>query len=1092
MHRELSHADAAFGRPRTLGLYLLTGLIGLLLALDLFPVLTDWLAGFGFEVPRFGREVFGYRWALIAAVGGGARVLYGALDRLLAGHLGADLALALACVAAILIGEPLVAAEVVFIGLVGECLEAYTFGRTQDAVRKLVEVFPRRCWVLRDGREVRALTHEVRVGEWVVVKPGAKVPVDGVVRDGRSAVDTSPLTGESVPRDVGAGDDVLAGCVNQFGALTIEARHVGEQTVAGRVVELTARALKDKAPLERTADKLASYFVPVVLALAGITFLVALGLYAGPFRPEAQRLGLADAARKAAFPALSVLVVSCPCALILATPAAVIAALGRLAGTGVLLKGGAALERLAGVRAFAFDKTGTLTEGRLELGDVLPIPGTDPDDLLRTAATAEQRSEHPLAAVVLGAATVRRLAPEPVAEFTALPGSGVRAVANGHTLLVGSRRLLEEQGVAIPAVALDMLDRLDAAGQTPLLVARDGRVLGALGARDRLRPDAAAVLAELRQSGVESIALLTGDRTAAARAVAEAVGIAEVHAELLPDEKAAVISERPGPVAFVGDGINDAPALARAAVGLAVGGGADVAAEAGDVVLMGDPLRPLPLLLRLSRETVRVIRQNIIVYALGVNLVGVVVTAWLWPLVATSQEWFEAGPVAGAVYHQLGSLAVLLNSMRLLGFERRRSPVVANARQRLQRFDQWVEHTFDVDEWLHRLSHHWRGVVAAAAAGLLAGVALTGLTIVGPDEVGVVRRFGRLLPGEIGPGLHWRWPWPAEAVLRVQPARVRTTEIGFRTVSDAAAGAAGFTWASPHGAGVRRIPDEALMVTGDGNLVELLASVRFRVAHPHAYLTAARDPEEQLRATAEAVLREEVAGRPFAGLLTAGRGQFQDEVFDRLRRRAAGPGLELDGLALHDLHPPAEVVEAYHNVARALEQRDRQVHEALATATRTRREAETAALRTVREAESRAAESVALAEAARDSFADWHRARTNLDPGTEARLAAEQIAAVLGGADGYAALADYRLRRNELLSVQRSLTDFRFALDATVAALGGRQKIVVDTDRLPGRRQLLLFDPQQLAPPVLPPRAPRPPVISETPSDGPPASDGRP
>src|SRR5437868_866004 len=287
-----------------------------------------------------------------------------------------------------------------------------------------------------------------------------------------------------------------------------------------------------------------------------------------------QRPSWDAAARVAAYPALGVLVVACPCALILATPAAVVAALGRLAGTGVLVKGGSALERLAGVRAVAFDKTGTLTEGRLELGDVLPLPGVSPDDLLRMAATAEQGSEHPLARVVLDAAAVRSITPEPRTEFTALPGAGVRAVAGGQSLLVGTRRLLEEQGVAVPAEAVALLDRLDAAGQTPLLVARGGTVLGAIGARDRVRPDAAAVIAELRASGIEHVALLTGDRAAAARAVAAAVGIDDVHAELLPDQKADFVASREGgSVAFVGDGINDAPALARAAVGLAVGTG---------------------------------------------------------------------------------------------------------------------------------------------------------------------------------------------------------------------------------------------------------------------------------------------------------------------------------------------------------------------------------------------------------------------------------------------------------------------------------------------------------------------------------------
>ena len=643
---------------------------------------------------------------------------------------------------------------------------------------------------------------------------------------------------------------------------------------------------------------------------------------------------------------------ACPCALILATPAAVIAALGRLAGTGVLVKGGSALERLAGVRAIAFDKTGTLTEGQLELGAVLPLAGIDSNDLLRAAATAEQGSEHPLARVILDAAAARQITPEPRTEFTALPGSGVRAIAGGQTLLVGTRRLLEEQGIAIPEEALALLDHLDRAGETPLLMARAGVILGAIGARDRVRPDAAAMIADLRASGIETIALLTGDRAATARSVAEAVGIDEFHSEMLPDQKAdwvasggreplgSSMNQAAGArrsVAFVGDGINDAPALARATVGLAVGVGADIAAEAGDIVLMGDPLRSLPLLVRLSRETVHVIRQNILVFALGVNAAGIVVTAWLWPLFAPA-GWLESGPIVGAIYHQIGSLAVLLNSMRLLTFERQRSVVT---RQRWQRIDQWIDHTFNIDELLHRLSHHWRPVTAALAALFFISYAASGFAAIQPDEVGVVRRFGRLLPDDLLPGLHWHWPWPAGSVERVKPDRVRTIEIGFRPA--AGPGDSGYTWASPHGGDIRVIPDESLVVTGDGNLVEVLATVRFHIADPRLYLSAALAPEEQLRARAEAVLRESVAGRPFADLLTAGRGSLQQDVMTRIGDRTTGLGLVVDGLTMHDLHPPAEVVDAHHAVARALEDRDRQIHEAAAAATRTRRAAESMA-----------------------------------------------------------------------------------------------------------------------------------------------------
>src|SRR5579885_2169257 len=534
MHREISHAEGAFEHQSNAALYLLTALVGLLIGIDVWPLVAGWLDPAQSFLPTWPNEFNGYRvFALAAAVLGGARALYGALDGLVQGKIGADVALAVAVVAAILppMREALVAAEIVFVGLLGECLEAWTFERTQRAVRKIVEICPRRCWLLRDGQEVRVLVSELKVGDVVVVKPGARVPVDGVVRDGRSAVDT--------------------------GALTIEAQRVAGQTVVGQVIELTARALKDKAPLERAADRLARYFLPAVLGVAVVTLLGSAYLNSDALR-NARGDEWMEAARATIRPVLAVLVVSCPCALILATPAAIIAALGRLAGTGVLIKGGSALERLARVTAFAFDKTGTLTEGRLELGEVLPLPGHTEDEVLRAAATAEQRSEHLLARLLTQEAARRDLPLDPLADFLAHPGAGVTArVAagaitdapeggsptpnGGSVLVVGTGRLLQEQGVALTDDARRLLAHFDETGQTALLVARDGILLGGIGARDRLRPEAAGVLHQLRELGIRHIALLTGDRAAAARAVAEALGIDEVHAELLPAQNAEVV-----------------------------------------------------------------------------------------------------------------------------------------------------------------------------------------------------------------------------------------------------------------------------------------------------------------------------------------------------------------------------------------------------------------------------------------------------------------------------------------------------------------------------------------------------------------------
>jgi Cu+-exporting ATPase len=1128
MHREISHANGAFAQESPLSLYLLTAVLALLIGADLWPMLAVWLnANFLGEgvLPVWSNEIYGYRIALLAAIIGGARTLYGSLDALFQGRLGADLAIAIAAVAAILLKESLVAAEIVFIGMLGEVLESVTFDRTQRAIRRLVEICPRRCWRLRQGTEERILVSDLQAGDVVVVKPGGRVPGDGVVREGRSAVDVSALTGESLPADKGPGDEVLAGSLNQFGALTIDIQRVGEHTVVGRVIEMTARALQDKAPIERTADRLARYFLPAVLSLAALTFLVGLLAQRGNwFRPaDAAQLSLWEAARLATYPALSVLVVACPCALILATPATVIAALGRLAGTGVLIKGGSALERLAQVNSFIFDKTGTLTEGQLELGEVVPLGAVTTEELLLGAASVEQASEHLIAQLVLDEARARGLQIEPIEEFQAHPGTGVSGRLGTARLCVGNRRLLEEQGVAWTPEADALLARLDEEGQTALFVARDGHILGAIGVRDRIRPEAQEVLGELRQLGITQLAMLTGDRTAVARNVAGALGIPTVQAELLPGQKADFVADwqQQHSVAMVGDGINDAPALARANVGIAIGAsGADIAAEAGDMVLMiarsqpdghpsaegeeeeGEPapapsepapgleaftdqptptgatpssrragpavgtgevhgpLSSLPLLVRLSRQSVRIIHQNIIIFAFGVNAVGILVTAWLWPILAPA-GWYRQGPVVGVIYHQVGSLLVLLNAMRLLWFERTTtSPTWNWLRERGLALNDWAEKRLDLDEGLHWLSHQWKPVTAGLAVALLLAWLLSGLTRIEADEIGIACRFGRPLAEDLQPGLHWRWPWPIEEVKRVQPRRVFTVEIGFRpTPGQEALGAR--VWSTAHAGTNQRLLDEAVMITGDGNLVEVLGTVRYRIADPRAYLFAINDPATLVRHAAESVLRELVGSRSFAELLTYNREAFQKEALERLRKRcqvvwpAGAKVLSLEGLDLHDLHPPRDVVDAYHEVTRAKEAMARMIHDAERDALTQTRGAEASKQETILQAYAKRARTEGLAQARRDEFLARYQARIELTAKQEGKLVADAVLAVLQGQAPDEAYRAYLSQRGELLARQILVHDFRIYWTDLANALAGRKKIVIDADKVPGRRTLL-------------------------------------
>ncbi|HID22830.1 MAG TPA: cation-translocating P-type ATPase, partial [Planctomycetaceae bacterium] len=552
-------------------IYLLTAVVGLFLLADVvLGLLAD---------PAWApyRTVLGFRLALIAAVLGGARILYQTLEGLLEGRIGADLALAIACVAAILLGEYTTAALVVFIALCGESIEGFTVDRAQNAIRRIFNLCPATAHVVRDGEEVDVPVEELVVGDTIVVRPGERIPADGRVIAGRSAVDQSALTGESVPVDKEPGDEVFTGTLNQFGSLTFVAEKVGSQTTLAQVIRLVAEATQRKAPLERTADRLARLFLPVVLAVALLTVL-GWRIKTGQWEPGF-------------LPALSVLVVACPCPLILATPSAVMAAMAWLARNGVVVKGSIALERLAHVDLFVFDKTGTLTRGELSLGRIEVFGPIDADELLRVAAIAERQSEHMLARLVVKEAESRGAVLPAPDEFTARPGAGVEARVRSSALgpwadrlwpssdiptadrqphevqlrvIVGSRRLLESEHVAIPDSIADRLEQFDRDGQSVLLVAVEGQLLGAIGVKDAPREEARDVLNELRQLGIDEIAVLSGDRQAVVSSVARALGLAEVHGELLPIDKAHWIESRTQKgrcVAMVGDGVNDAPAM---------------------------------------------------------------------------------------------------------------------------------------------------------------------------------------------------------------------------------------------------------------------------------------------------------------------------------------------------------------------------------------------------------------------------------------------------------------------------------------------------------------------------------------------------
>ncbi|MGQ0591649.1 MAG: heavy metal translocating P-type ATPase [Gammaproteobacteria bacterium] len=542
------------------------------------------------------------------------------------------------------------AAVITVLVLLGQVLELKARGRTSAAIQLLLSLAPRHARVVReDGREEDIRLDEVRPGDKLRVRPGEKVPVDGVVIDGRGAVDESMVTGESLPVEKTTGDRLIGGTVNGTGSLVMRAERVGGETVLARIVQMVAEAQRSRAPVQRLVDRVSGYFVPAVMLVSVLTFLVW-----WLFGPEPR---LAHAVVNA----VAVLIIACPCALGLATPISIMVAMGRGATAGVLVKNAEVLEALEGVDTVVVDKTGTLTEGRPSLSTVVPATGVGEGEVLRLAASLERGSEHPLAAAIVRGAEARGLGLSPVAEFRSLTGQGVQGEIDGHRVAVGNLRLLESLGVD-PAPLTGHAERLRADGQTAIYVAIDGRAAGLVGVSDAIKASSPEAVAALHGQGLK-VVMLTGDHWTTARAVAAKLGIDAVEAEVQPDQKVAAVKrlqEAGGRVLMAGDGINDAPALAQAAVGIAMGTGADVAmASAGATLVKGD-LRGIVRAMRLGRATMRNIRQNLF-FAFLYNALGVPVAAGvLYPFFG-----ILLSPIVAAAAMSLSSVSVIGNALRL-------------------------------------------------------------------------------------------------------------------------------------------------------------------------------------------------------------------------------------------------------------------------------------------------------------------------------------------------------------------------------------------------------------------------------------------
>ena len=570
---------------------------------------------------------------------GGYTILKGAIQALLVRDLTVFTLVSIAGIAAVAVGAYKEAAMVILIMLIGETLERFALRQSRKATAKLLNLAPVSALVKRGGAEIEIPAESVKVDDIVIIKLGARIPVDGVVVKGNAAINESTLTGESLPVDKKEGDTVYSGTINEGNTFEMKATRTGDDTKFALIKRLILEAESQKAPIQRVADRYAKYFIPIVLAISVIVFILTRNIYT----------------------AITLLIVACPCALVLATPTAVITGLANASRKGILIKGGQYLEALGGLDALLIDKTGTLTTGKLAVTDIIPIDNNTESDVLLLAGLAERRSEHPIARAVLNkAAELKLTIPEPDA-CEIFKGSGIKATCKDKSIMVGNSRLITEEKIDITPAVNEIISRLESQGKTTLLVVRNTNIAGIIGVTDTLKAHAAEAVQMIKQSGIKKIAIITGDNQRVASAIAQQAGVPEFYANMLPEDKVGKLKELKAQgfkVGMVGDGVNDAPALAAADVGLAMGAfGSDVAIEAADVSLMSDDLSKIPQAIALSRRVLGVIKQNF-AFSIAYNIVIMVVVTWF--------VQHQHNMIWGAVAHQLSSLLVITNSLRLL------------------------------------------------------------------------------------------------------------------------------------------------------------------------------------------------------------------------------------------------------------------------------------------------------------------------------------------------------------------------------------------------------------------------------------------
>ncbi len=937
------------------------------------------------------KTVFGIDTAAIITLLAGYKTFHGSISALLEKRISADLALCIAVIAALSVGEYLAAAEAMFIVQVGEGLESYAAGRTEAAIHRFIEQLPRRARLLRGGEELEVDAESLTPGDIVVIRAGERISADGVIVEGASSVDESSVTGEPLPRDKQPGDEVFSGTLNGNALLRVRVVRAGSETMLARVARLVEEAKANPAPVERRADRYAKYFLPALLLAGGLTWY---------FTRDWLRT-------------VAVLIVACPCALILATPTAMVAAIGGLARRGILVRGGTVLEQAAEVDTIVFDKTGTLTEGHFEVVRIVALDQAE-DAVLALAAAAESGSDHVLARVIVDEARRRGIRLSEVTSARVLPGRGAECATEGRTIRAGSAAFLEEHGITQTAALLEEADRY---GATAVLVAVDTRVAGAILLRDRLRQGMPEAVAGFRDLEIGRLMMLTGDRRRAAEVIAREAGISEVEPELLPEQKLErvrrMMSEGRA-VAMVGDGINDAPALAAAHVGIAVKGASDITAEAADVVYMPHTMESLPLLFSHSQRAVQTAWQNIVLFAGIVNAAAVIACAT-----------GKLGPAGAAFTHQISSFLVMMNSLRLLRLASVRPPLLSKWRADI--FATSRAKVQDIPWRAARRLPEYRKPAACAAA---AAIVLSGFYTIPPQEIGVIQRFGRRVLPYREPGIHYKLPWPVETLTRVKARQVQVVEIGFRSSAASPDNEpAAYEWNVQHRGGrFQRRPDESLMLTGDQNMIELNATVHYSLDRPDDYLFRQFDGETTVRAAAESAIQSVTTATTLDDLLTTGRAAIEARAAAELQRRMDKyqTGVRILRFKLQDVHPSLEVVDAFRDVSGAFEEKNRLINEA----------------------EGYRNEQVAVARgnalAALENAHAYNIGRKNRSDGDATRFTALEQA--------------FRHAPGP--------TETRLYLETIEQVLPGKKKLIVDTSK--GRRHLVVLEDGVELPPLMP------------------------